>query len=248
MTMSKDATKKWRAAKSTHSCRRVFTLIELLVVIAIISILMCLLLPALKNAREVARETICANNLKQIGTGFHMYINERNDCFPPDWYRLNPGGSSGCMDTGVWADLIYTYIGGNAKYIDDAYDYAPIIPALVCPSDSHMPKCNAPCTVKQSYGYNIYSMGRANVNNDNRFPIKLGMITNPSSHLLATEIPPDDANGHWVAVNDYRVATTHRNAVNVLYVAGQVAKTQTVQLLTSWSFAQENVPWNYKLR
>lgn len=59
-----------------------FTLIELLVVIAIIAILSALLLPGLSRARNVAKASQCASNLKQISTGVGLYVGDYNDMLP----------------------------------------------------------------------------------------------------------------------------------------------------------------------
>ena len=72
--------------ESSRHSRCGFTLVELLVVIAIIAILIALLLPAVNAAREAARRTQCANNMRQFGLGIQNYIAAHNK-FPPGQIR-----------------------------------------------------------------------------------------------------------------------------------------------------------------
>ena len=58
---------------------RAFTLIELLVVVAILSLLLAILLPSLKAAREQAKQTLCLTNLKSMGDATQLYAQQNRD-------------------------------------------------------------------------------------------------------------------------------------------------------------------------
>ncbi len=83
-----------------------FTLIELLVVIAIIAILASILFPVFARARENARRASCMSNLKQIGLGIQMYIQDYDERMP-----LVVGDDAGPSSGNPygWADSLYPY-------------------------------------------------------------------------------------------------------------------------------------------
>jgi prepilin-type N-terminal cleavage/methylation domain-containing protein/prepilin-type processing-associated H-X9-DG protein len=105
------ADQDWRAARPS----RAFTLVELLVVIAIIGVLVALLLPAVQAAREAARRTQCANNLKQIGIAFQNYHSAQG-VFAPGWTEDDRPSRPERINNLAWGYHILPYTENQPLY------------------------------------------------------------------------------------------------------------------------------------
>jgi len=78
--------------------RRGFTLIELLVVIAIIALLVSMLMPSLRQAKELARQSACMAHMRQVGTALSMYIPDFDE-WMPGYQTTNHLDIKGHVDT-----------------------------------------------------------------------------------------------------------------------------------------------------
>jgi prepilin-type N-terminal cleavage/methylation domain-containing protein len=87
----------------TISARKAFTLIELLVVIAIIAVLLAVLVPSLRVAKQQAQKVVCGSNLSQIGKALEAYEMEY------DYKRFSIRGGGAATDE-YWMGQLAPYL------------------------------------------------------------------------------------------------------------------------------------------
>jgi prepilin-type N-terminal cleavage/methylation domain-containing protein/prepilin-type processing-associated H-X9-DG protein len=129
-----DGLSKQMTGPARHSpnsvCWGAFTLIELLVVIAIIAILASLLLPSLGLAKDQAKATSCANNLRQLIIAAVNYEDDQK-ALPIGW---PPSMTPPYPDTTIWYLTLEPYLGRKFKTTDQI-NLVFICPT--CPNDGY---------------------------------------------------------------------------------------------------------------
>jgi prepilin-type N-terminal cleavage/methylation domain-containing protein/prepilin-type processing-associated H-X9-DG protein len=207
-----------------------FTLIELLVVIAIIAILASMLLPALNKARDKAKAIKCTSNMKQIGTGFAMYINDYDDMYPPR--QWSPTGVGTWKRS--WLNMLGPYIG--QQFIeDDSSSYAPL-------KQNSLFRCPALSQTKSGsyyscgYGYNANAFGNTDYGTPYSnyghthpgYPVKQGKIRNASRQMVAMDVvynQNDINNGRWDVAYHVYIGFRHNDRANMIMADGHATNT-----------------------
>jgi prepilin-type N-terminal cleavage/methylation domain-containing protein/prepilin-type processing-associated H-X9-DG protein len=208
-----------------RSRRSAFTLIELLVVIAIIAILAAILFPVFATAREKARQTTCASNLKQIGLAMVQYNEDNDETFPIEWWTTP---TSWYPSTYYFMQCFYPYVKSTAVWVcpDDA--------AMTTPGQGwceyggqntnnagagpYVPTSG--CGYYYSYMPNYYLWEYApngNTNPPSPLPMSLPLIPTPSTIIAFAEGPGYSAAGvanSWFPETNDGWAFVYNNPLN----------------------------------
>jgi prepilin-type N-terminal cleavage/methylation domain-containing protein len=147
-----------------------FTLVELLVVIAIIGVLVSLLLPAVQQAREVARRISCANRLRQIGLATLNY-ESTHKVFPPAYITANAAANGSAFGVSygdeyrngpsgfAWGALLLPFIEQQALYEQFNFNAPCWAPANAAPAQAKVTAFLCPSATGGSNGFNVQREG-----------------------------------------------------------------------------------------
>ena len=183
-----------------------FTLVELLVVVSIIALLIAILLPSLRKARQQGKAAVCLSRLRTLGQGMYMYAMEHNDQLLPcrlpkldnENWRMDIKG--GLKYRPTFLAIMGSYVGVPAfddpqpekNTIDrfgelgDRQDYSSDV--YVCPSVARWVDERNGC-----YGYNYHFLGNARLKDSSNptdfknWPVKMTSVKSPGGCVAVAD-------------------------------------------------------------
>lgn len=200
--------------------RQAFTLIELLVVIAIIALLLSIIIPSLKLAKEHARNLICKSNLKTFGIAGTAYLSDNDEKFTSSFVNLYAEGVVLSGSSCQWhnKDLSPWETPANAGPL---WNYIENPDVLLCPTFvtvqkrwhyKLVPTCTIPMDPQFAFSQNAF-LGRT----DGRGVLRVTEVSSPSTTLFWAEettwpIEKPIGSGIWIAkavLNDTNFMARH---------------------------------------
>lgn len=230
-----------RAGKSGR-----FTLIELLVVIAIIAILAAMLLPALKNSKEMSIKLNCLSIQRQIGMAAAGYSNNWQEW----WLPVTQGVMGSWLEWSANQDF-RDAMGIKAKSIAGGPRNLICQRATLCLNEPFQESGTTYYRFRSAYGANYSGLA----NNDTHRGYKLTQIVKPSSKLSFVDATDFEVNSSGSDPNVYynvfgeahnascyvMTAYRHSNAANVIFFGGhaETVSSKTLSLNNAfWTVMQ----------
>jgi len=214
---------------------RAFTLVELLVVVGVIALLIALLMPALRGARQAAMQLECAANMRQWTTALHVYVDENNGSLP----RRGQGGQP-------------------TSKLDRPTDWFNALPPIMrmksyqqLASDAQIPHSGdrsiwvCPAAVSDGPGpyYFSYSMNMGLSTWSTTTPDKITSVASWSTFVFMGEGPGAYC-AVWPVEADFSPVARHRGKMNVSFLDGHVAAMRAGEVMFLADGAQRpDVRW-----
>ncbi len=205
-----------------------FTLIEMLVVIAIISILASVLMPSLQNSLKMARATMCANNLKQIGLTVNYYLGDYNNYYPAPWENAD-----------TWLrkiSRIYMYENDYVKTLVAFKNDSAVIAR--CPEREYSVEeyrsLSSHGDYWLTYGVNYSYFGT----DAGKAPRSATALKNPSKKIYAADTKGTNAYDHIINYtwSSALPEARHNNTANTLWADGHVQ----AKILEDFCYTSDN--------
>ena len=255
----------------SHRCGA-FTLIELMVVVAIIALLLAILMPAIRSARDCAKTLACSSNMRTVSMEFQLFADGHSD--------LGRGDSEQLGSSQFWIDDFQEQLYG----IDEFWDHGPQRVVRIRSTESQMicpaapgwldkTKAEEPCGVESLTPLENVSIGlnkrlhravvkfagvsqlapvsstrvRANILHHPYVPIVLD-VDGRSAMMHDVRpfyiAPPiDGCDDPYASGRYWHPSKRHRGKVNVAFVGGHVLRSDDpAKQRWDWSYQAEVHP------
>jgi prepilin-type N-terminal cleavage/methylation domain-containing protein/prepilin-type processing-associated H-X9-DG protein len=230
-----------------------FTLIELLVVIAILGILVSLLAPNLKSARQSAQSITCKNTLKSLHAASLMYADDNNG-----WALFRT--DIGLTDSQPWAS--YSNYGQYLIDVSSEETWHRFYSGkFICPQAEYARNETSdtikgrPYDIRLSYGMNTSGI---NISKTYAFGgIKFNQVESPSNKIFMSDslsesiLEPNARFGNYLGGNyekpdnnwNRQVAYRHKEQANILYFDGHIETKDYLQITVEGNSNNFNDKW-----